>query len=199
MIILALILATIERLSTPEEDIRVLDPRPVLTPLALEYFPSPLFEDARQRFAHGKQRTEDVTTRVPSLTEFLLHRARTHPARPGVPQTAYSSSLTHIWEAYEHNTPFYHHYDEEPLETLRTSRNKRLLGPRTMYLTSATLVIVPPTLLHQWVNEINKHCDENLTYLVVEDAAELPLAQTLATHFDVRPQSRACSHQPTTD
>ncbi|KAI0086370.1 SNF2 family N-terminal domain-containing protein [Irpex rosettiformis] len=188
VIILALILATMDRLSTPKESI--LDPRPILTPLALHHFPSPQFRDALQKFMRGERRAENIASRIPSLTEILLHHARTHPPPSGVRQTAETFPVSHLWEAYEHNNPYYHHYEEDEdgrLEDLplRASHDKALNGPRVMYLTSATLILVPTTLLHQWVNEINKHCDDRLAFLVVKDKQELPSAQAMASHFDL--------------
>lgn len=185
VMILALILATIDRLPNPEESI--LDPRPILTPLALQYFPFPPFRDARHKFGQssGKQQTTGPTNRIPSLTEILLHRARTHPTLSSVQNVSANFPLEHLQQAYQNNTPFYHHYDHESLEVHRASRKSRQKSPRVMYLTSATLVIVPATLHHQWSNEINKHCDHTLKYLVVEENGSLPPAQVLAGRFDV--------------
>ncbi|KAI0819002.1 SNF2 family N-terminal domain-containing protein [Irpex lacteus] len=165
--ILALILATIDRLPNPEESI--LDPRPILTPLALQYFPFPPFRDARHKFAQSsaKQQTTGPTNRIP------------------VQNVSANFPLEHLQQAYQNNIPFYHHYDHESLEVHRASRKSRQKSPRVMYLTSATLVIVPATLHHQWSNEINKHCDHTLKYLVVEENGSLPPAQVLAGRFDL--------------
>ncbi|KAH9981425.1 SNF2 family N-terminal domain-containing protein [Lactifluus volemus] len=60
-----------------------------------------------------------------------------------------------------------------------------------MFLTSATLIVVPPNLLAQWNSEILKHClgpeesDDALRYLVVNPKDELPAARLLATNYDI--------------
>ncbi|KAI0705927.1 SNF2 family N-terminal domain-containing protein [Cytidiella melzeri] len=184
VMILALILATIDQLPTPEES--VLDPRPILTPLAFRHFPSEPFADARRRLAagssSGRRRGSEAPRRMPSLVEILLHYARVNPTVVGRSSNFPTSGL---WNAYQRNTPFYHHYEEEPLEVLRTSRNKSAQGPRVMFITSATLVIVPPNLLNQWEGEINKHCDETPKCFIVGENAKLPEARDLANLYDI--------------
>jgi hypothetical protein len=60
-----------------------------------------------------------------------------------------------------------------------------------MYLTSATLVVVPPNLLAQWNSEILKHClgpeesEDALRFLIVNPKEELPAARLLASNYDV--------------
>lgn len=184
---LALILATFDQLPTPEES--YLDPRPVLTPLALRHFPSRTYADAREKCAKrlpARKRMDAAdTSRVPSLTEHLLHLCSTNPSDTGVREYEDVLKLSRLWKAYKANTPFYHHYEDEPIETLRTSRKAHGdSGPRTMFLSSATLVVVPPNLLNQWFNEINKHCDSTLRTYMVVDNKSLPSAKKLA-FYDV--------------
>ena len=82
---LALILATLDQLPAPEES--YLDPRPVLSPLAARYFPSQTYVDAREKVAQRSpvRRIEDTSgaTRVPSLTEYVLHLCAKDPAGTG--------------------------------------------------------------------------------------------------------------------
>lgn len=184
--ILALVLATVDHLPAPEESI--LDPRPVLTPLALRYFPSNAFSEARQRLTQGRdKRKDDISpSRIPSLVETLLHYSRVRPDTLSIRHSPDNFPLKHLWRAYRRNAPFYQHYEEEPFEVLRTSRKKKDGGPKDMYLTSATLIVVPPNLLNQWSSEINKHCDDTLAVYMATERSALPSARRLATAFDVR-------------
>ena len=54
-----------------------------------------------------------------------------------------------------------------------------------VYLTAATLVVVPDNLQMQWASEILKHCTDLLRVLVVKNKEELPDAPVLATDYDV--------------
>ena len=56
-----------------------------------------------------------------------------------------------------------------------------------MYLSAATLVVVPPNLFNQWLNEINKHCENSVTARVyAANNRSLPPADELASMYDVR-------------
>lgn len=191
VMILGLVLSTIDHLPAPEESI--LDPRPILTPLALRYFPSNEFAEARQRFAQGKGKWKDEPSglRIPSLVETLLHYSRAHPDALNIRHSPDKFPLKHLWRAYRRNAPFYHHYEDEPFEVLRTSRQKKDGGPKEMYLTSATLIVVPPNLLNQWASEINKHCDDRLSVFTATEKSVLPPARRLATAYDVCPSTHS--------
>jgi hypothetical protein len=54
-----------------------------------------------------------------------------------------------------------------------------------MYLTVATLVIVPPHLFIQWQSEIHKHCEDSLRVYVTDSAKPMPDAEYLANEFDI--------------
>ncbi|KAF7800294.1 hypothetical protein EIP86_011542 [Pleurotus ostreatoroseus] len=187
---LALVAATLDQMPTPEDSI--LDYRPILTPIALRYFPSEGFADAREKLARGKRKRKQKTTehqsqtpRIPSLVEHLIHFCRTHPA--GLELREYESDLEarSLWRPLQQSAPFYYHYDD-PLETQRSSRNKITRGPKRMYLTGATLIVVPPNLYNQWVNEINKHCDDRITSRVCRATNKpLPPASVLSSAYDV--------------
>lgn len=191
--ILGLVLATLDQLPTPEESI--LDPRPVLTPLSLRHFPSVTYEDARAKFGQGPRRRllpKPENPRVPPLTELLLDFCRLNPAATQTRKNRSVLKARNMWKAYKANAPFYHHYEEEPFEDARTSRKpKDGKGPRTMYLSAATLVLVPPNLMNQWANEMNKHCKSGLRrYIATEE--KLPPARQLAS-YDVRKCGNLCS------
>lgn len=190
---IALIIATRHQISSPEHSI--VDERAILTPLAFRYFPSGEFESARKRFYHspGALDLPKCETRVPSLVELLLHHHRVSPYCD-VPNTDPPVSSIErqdqvrtlpLGDALRVNAPFYHHFLGEPHDLERTKRNEEVLGPRVMYLTSATLIVVPPNLLSQWDREITKHCALTLRVLIVRPKVPLPSVRSLATDFDV--------------
>ncbi|GJE96414.1 DEAD/DEAH box helicase [Phanerochaete sordida] len=183
---LSLILATLDQLPEPEESF--LDPRPVLTPLAARHFPSQVYADAREKCTSRTRRHASeagLPQTIPSLTEHILHLCARDPASTGVRACEETLRPLGLWRAYRDNTPFYHHFADEPPVSLRSCRKPRTENaPRTVYLSSATLVVVPPNLFNQWSNEINKHCDTTLRTYVVKDNKSLPCARRLA-FFDV--------------
>jgi protein tyrosine phosphatase (PTP) superfamily phosphohydrolase (DUF442 family) len=54
-----------------------------------------------------------------------------------------------------------------------------------MYLTSASLIVVPPQLVAQWDSEILKHCRSGLRVLVLKSKTQIPQAKALASDYDV--------------
>jgi N12 class adenine-specific DNA methylase len=56
-----------------------------------------------------------------------------------------------------------------------------------MYLTNATLIVIPVNLLSQWESEMNKHCDSQcfLRVLVLQKEVALPSAKIMASNYDV--------------
>lgn len=189
---LSLIVATRKQISSPEPSI--VHDRPVMTPLAFRHFPGSEFASARKRmFAGRNQNTEE--RRVPSLVELLLHCARTNPYCD-IDQ-AHSNRYHRNLEKEEEvntlplgkmlgeNVPFYHHYLGEPSNRERAQRNKLDQRPKVIYLTSATLVVVPPNLISQWDREITKHCELSLRVLILRTKTVTPTARKLATNYDV--------------
>lgn len=148
--ILGLILSTLHQLSEPEPSI--LDPRPVLTPIAFRHFPSEEFATTRARFFRNKNKTNIFTPpRVPTLVELLLHHMATRPLS-FIPeyQTHHYSRLKEDIENLEQytgplrdNLPFYLDYQGEPIDNERMNKRRppAQTGPRLLYLTSATLVV----------------------------------------------------------
>jgi hypothetical protein len=185
--ILALVLATIDQLSKPEESIH--DARPVMTPLAFRHFPHPQFETARKRLSPHRSRARDGNS-FPRLMEFLLHYVRTSPDGLHLRQNVEWLQNRGLQSLLDLNVPFYLQ-SEEPQTLARPLRKSVDRGFRTMYLTSATLIVVPPNLLAQWNSEILKHClgpeesDDALRFLVVNPKKELPAARLLASNYDV--------------
>jgi hypothetical protein len=182
--ILALVLATIDQLPSPEESI--LDTRPVMTPLAFRVFPSADFITARKRAT--KRQKDNVLLpgpRVPSLVELLLHHIRASPESLGAREFEEDLEVRKLLPLIQHNTPFYHHYDVELAGNERSRRKQPHPGPRMVYLTTASLIVVPANLVAQWDNEILKHCRSGLRVLVLKSKAHMPRAKALASDYDV--------------
>ena len=195
LIILSLIAATKNQISAPEESI--VDDRPVMTPLSFRHFPSAEFATSRKKFFRGNhQHNSHEITRVPSLVELMLHRSRTAPYC-NIPKNYSSTQYGRLTKSEEEvntlplgkmlheNVPFYHHYHGDPSIRERSPRNRCDRGPKVMYLTSATLVIVPANLLSQWDREIMKHCSTPLRVLMLRTKTQVPNVRSLATDFDV--------------
>jgi len=196
--ILALVLATIHQISSPEESI--VDDRPVLTPLSFRYFPSAESTGARKRFFQGKDNAfPSQSSRVPSLVEVLLHHRRTAPDA-SIPDTttvqgllsyerqmeiSYKVEQIHPGKLLHATTPFYHHYEGEPTTDERSQRKRTDPGPRLVYLTSATLIIVPTNLLSQWSREIHKHVEYPIRVLILRPGTQMPHVTSLASDYDV--------------
>ncbi|KAF9132843.1 hypothetical protein BGX30_012507, partial [Mortierella sp. GBA39] len=66
----------------------------------------------------------------------------------------------------------------------RQTRTSEL--PVEIYLSSATLVIVPPNLVDQWCNEINKHTEDGAlkVFTITNNSQEFPNLRTLL-HYDL--------------
>lgn len=198
VIILALILATIHQISSPEESI--MDDRHVMTPLSFRYFPSAECTSTRKRFFRGKEDTFDSQSCcLPSFVELLLHRKRTTPDT-SIPNTATVQGLLsherhmeivskveqiHLDQLLQATTPFYYHYEGEPTTNERTQRKGTDPGPRRVYLTSATLIIVPANLLGQWGREIQKHVEYPIRVLILRQGTPMPHVTALASDYDI--------------
>ncbi|KAI0784409.1 SNF2 family N-terminal domain-containing protein [Abortiporus biennis] len=188
VMILALVLATLGQISAPEES--VLDVRPILTPLALRTFPYPPFSTTRQHLAQGdkrwSKRDRAVASSVPSLRQLLIHQLRTQTEHYTPQKVHEALEDSGLWPAYRNNTPFYLHHISDPMPSARSRRRKADdIRPRVVFLTSATLVVVPPNLLAQWKNEIYKHCEDSLRVYFAEDNTPLLPATQMASDFDI--------------
>ena len=185
-IVLGLIMATKYQLSSPEEHMWDEAERPILTPLAFRHFSTPQFQRARQ-----VARVKDQTTVFPSLVEILTHFIRAYPELidpPGFNGSLKERLPDHLWESLMENHPFYHVFERTP-ENASPRRKGVDRGPRKVYLTSATLVIVPRAILEQWNAEINKHCEggtiRHLSLDTGPKARPMPSPQELASMYDV--------------
>ncbi|KAI0313126.1 SNF2 family N-terminal domain-containing protein [Amylostereum chailletii] len=181
IMILALILSTRYQLPTPEESFT--DPRPVMTPISFSHFPQAEFAATRKRALNEHEVPHRST--FPSLVEFMLHYCRTSDLNYRDSERQQSLEDHRLTEPLRLNVPFYLHYDENSPPTMRRPRKPIASTPRVVYLTSATLVVVPPNLLSQWTTEIHKHCQPDLRFLVVKSQDKFPHAPMLATDYDV--------------
>ncbi|KAF7364001.1 Helicase C-terminal domain-containing protein [Mycena sanguinolenta] len=205
LMILALILSTRRQLSEPEPSI--LDARPVLTPLAFRHFPSGEFADARERFSRNTYKCPNLNptpSRVPTLVELLLHRMATHPI------TFVPESQTHCYARLEEdlenldqytsplndNLPFYFDYGQS-IDDERASKRRAPVqsGPRLLYLSVATLVVVPSNLLLQWENECSLHCEDSLRRCVIRKDKPVPPARVLAKYDIVLIGDTLCGYR----
>lgn len=201
LIILSLIAATKNEISAPEKAVN--DDRPVMTPLSFRHFPSGNFDISRKRFFRGNVPHDPrKKPRVPSLVELMLHRSRTAPYCD-IPKSYSSALYFRLTEAefkvdslplgtlLRENVPFYHHYHGDPNKySLPWTRKiatimPRQPGPKVMFLTSATLVVVPAGLMSHWERQIMKHCATTLRVLMLRKNIEMPSVKELATDFDV--------------
>lgn len=185
--VLTLIMATRNQLSDVEP--HIVDTRRVMTPLAFRHFPSGEFAVARKQYL----RQPSQRMGVPSLVELMLHHARVAPdltVPASFARKQYREKLDEIdtlplGDILRANNPFYFHHLAEPTNRERKQRHAKDKCPKIMYLTSATLIVVPANLLSQWDREISKHCDEPLRVLLLRTKTPVPSVQSLATDYDV--------------
>ena len=105
------------------------------------------------------------------------------------------SHLPKVIEALDQNPGFY--YLASPPRR-RQSRNPVEQPPRKIYLTAATLVVVPANLVQQWEFEIKKHAKDLTYYASANLKTGLPSAAKLAT-FDIILLSKPCFEKEARD
>ncbi|KAF8517568.1 SNF2 family N-terminal domain-containing protein [Hysterangium stoloniferum] len=178
-IMLGLITATRYQLSSPEESELGIPKRPVLTPLSLFHFRSKIFREARKA-AH----IQHPTGELPSLVELTSDFVTVSPEFLRDSDRENLRDRPHLSDPLEYNQPFYHVYSPAPVK--RTQLKAGDQGPRKMYLTTATLIIVPAAILQQWGSEINKHCEDGcLRVLSLHGNKPVPSARELASRYDI--------------
>lgn len=189
--ILALILSTLNQLPKPEEAAD--DIRPVMTPLAFRHFPEPECMTARAVLHRRELESNAREEQIPSLVELLMHKIGVSPQISTLRDLQDTLIIRRLWHPLAANIPFYLHYQSRDFDPSRPKRNDVEPGPRVMYISRATLVIVPLHLLSQWCDEVMKHChDLALSYLTVRGSEKLPRAQILASEYDVGNISYTC-------
>ncbi|KZT27320.1 hypothetical protein NEOLEDRAFT_1110673 [Neolentinus lepideus HHB14362 ss-1] len=183
VMVLALILATLDHLSCPEESI--LDTRSIMTPLSFREFPFDEPVETRRRLRRNSDEPfHDKGHNIPPLSEILIHHIRVSPENTGISTDEESLEQLPLWYLLQANTPFYYHFDLEILPR-RTSRKSASFGPRRMYLTTASLIVVPVNLVGQWDMEIQKHCDTGIRVFIGRPGALIPRASRLASDYDI--------------
>lgn len=179
---LALILLTLNTLPKPPEGTALYrsgEPL-ILTPLAFRHFPHIDYKLARESDPR-KNAFKDVH-RLPTLVETLCHYLRTSPDKVDIRTFMEELEERQLWEPLRCNTPFYFQSEND---WSAYSRRRSTAPPRMMYLSSATLIIVPKTLSTQWNSEILKHCASTIRLLVIKGKTKIPPPQQLASDYDV--------------
>jgi SNF2 family DNA or RNA helicase len=74
------------------------------------------------------------------------------------------------------------HYFLPPPAPRRESRNIKIVPPRKILLTTATIVVVPTNLVQQWLHEIKKHTIGLKVLTMNELSTPLPCAKELAEY-----------------
>jgi SNF2-related domain len=166
------------------------EPRPNYSP-----YPYPADSStSRENFFCGQHENKShKTSRVPSLVELMLHRHRTAPSYSNISSTKYKDKVYSLplGEMLRENVPFYYHYDVDPASLKRQYRGGRAIrpekvpGPKRIYLTSATLIVVHDNVMMQWERQIEKHFSTPLRVLNMRTTVEVPSVKRLATDFDV--------------
>ncbi|TBU46858.1 P-loop containing nucleoside triphosphate hydrolase protein [Dichomitus squalens] len=182
VMMLSLILATLDDLSSPEATYH--EERVPMTPLAIRHFQTPSATAERKKLPKKGKAYRDVG--VPSLTEIMLHQLRVCPNSLRLRNQQDVLEQRNLWEPLRANVPFYLHTEPRRDDVgWYQARSGSVSSPKVMYLTTATLVVVPDNLHMQWASEILKHCTDFLRVLVVKNKEELPDAPVLATDYDI--------------
>ncbi|KZS89961.1 hypothetical protein SISNIDRAFT_488820 [Sistotremastrum niveocremeum HHB9708] len=183
--LLGLILATKGALSQPEESL--LESRPILTPISHSLFHGEEYVKSRAQLRPPLALVDSSKSRLPTLVETILHNMRIMPRLHFTSACREELKRRNLWKPLLWNTPYYHHNDAWGLTGGERARSKGAKsGIRRVYLTTATLILVPSHLLIQWTSEINKHCDqEALSVLTVRTSGTLPSASILASSYDI--------------
>ncbi|KAK0108497.1 hypothetical protein ONS95_003301 [Cadophora gregata] len=139
--------------------------------------------------------TRDATSQIPNeylagtfpvrkKTASMMNMAAAALGRLGVPWKRQLTALEaregyrfdRCREALDSNTGFYMLPSPSPR---RQSRNPKIVAPRKILLTSATIVVAPANLIQQWQHEIKKHTT-GLKVLVMKTMSDvLPRAEAL--------------------
>jgi SNF2 family DNA or RNA helicase len=175
VILLALIMATRDRLALPDgrEDGNIM-----VTSLTARYSQTQHHRELRKQYSISEP------DKIPTLVENLLHFLACHPdsvtnAPYRIRELFESSSLAQLSSRLP---PFY--FDHGSNSRAERKGEKNVKPPAKLYLTRASLVVVPASLYEQWKGEIYKFCrDGALKVLFAKDIDfRLPRAVELASY-----------------
>ena len=182
----ALILLTQHQLPAPEESL--LEPRPVLTPVFLRHSRTLEALEARES-AYGSCDAVDFVSSFPTLSGLVSHQIRSHLDTSFFHLKEEFMNSFSFWPEVKKNVPFYFQSSKSDIQISKQERLSRypvLSPPKRIYLSAATLVIVPPHLFIQWQSEIHKHCHDNvLRILTIDGNGRIPNVKRLANDFDL--------------
>lgn len=184
LICLSLILATLHQpAQPPPHDI---DLSPILTENMLHSYPFDTIQEVRDQVSKSIK----VNLAVPSLAEMCANilACRDHSADLAFSAMQVDSRITSLIR----QRSFYYKY---PPDT-SCMRHAKAVNMRTtaerVFLSNTTLVAVPPILVDQWMQEIEKHVETGAIKVLKVDG-ELPCATTLL-EYDVSPSPERDKH-----
>lgn len=134
---------------------------------------------------HSSAKATPKRSRVPgsvSLVQIAAHRLRTtHACRSELHETLPLQLHSILGPS---SAPYFFLWPPAPTHVSRQSQGR---APVRVYVTSASLVLVPQALMVHWKEEIAKHCEKDaLRVLTLSDMREeLPRASFLAQNYDV--------------
>lgn len=173
--ILALILSDLNDLPPPPDDHNTSSR--ILTPLSLRHFPFSHCEESRKLALSPSLQTRLSGNRVPSLVELCLDSIRTskngydlqQPCSPSsVMGLKSSASLEEqlenlsLLEPFQLNTPFFLQSSSILEDKKHSARLAVQHIPRVVFLSPATVIVVPLNLVSQWEGQILLHCNRDL-------------------------------------
>jgi hypothetical protein len=176
---------TLYQLSTPEESL--IEPRPVLTPVCLRHFRTLDILESKGIVYGDRNAVENIAS-FPTLAALISHQLRSDVDTSRFRKKEDIMSSFSFWPEIKQNVPFYLQTSRKEVLTSKRdgiSRYPMLFPPRRIFLSTATLVIVPPHLFIQWQSEIHKHCEDGLRVLTLNYSDNMPCAEELANNFDI--------------
>lgn len=174
-------------LEFPSDEYRGADPAEgTLTRFVAGVFGAPI---VGERLGQSRKRNAPVPPHIrmnkrhapTSLVNITAHKLRTTYSLSHEEFSTLPPHLQHLLGNL--SAPFFNLWPAAPARTSRASSDRT---PVRVYVSAATLVLIPQTLIAQWHQEIEKHCPGTLRVLSVSDTrTELPAALSLAQDYDL--------------
>ncbi|KIY61505.1 hypothetical protein CYLTODRAFT_495226 [Cylindrobasidium torrendii FP15055 ss-10] len=182
---LGLILGTRLSLSSPESPLGV-DVPTVYSPTSMTKFSGQVY-DAQRQVLLNREEIYRPRLPCPTLSDLLIHRAATHPDQvySAPADERILALLERRANQFVRNQPFYYTPSAVPSYNSRELRSASTARPRKMFLTPATLILVPVNLMSQWDREIHKHSSYPLRVGMFRMGDKLPDARELASEYDI--------------